>query len=91
MAAAAKRIARVSAHKLIMRGRGEIIGKVGRRNFAHVFSGLGWFSANVVLTSDKRGLTSINPGRHPTTHFSERIKSRRFLHSTPKATQASGM
>ena len=44
--AAAKRIVRVSAHKLIMRVHGEIIGKVGRRNFANVFSGLGWFEAS---------------------------------------------
>jgi hypothetical protein len=41
--AAAKWIVRVSAHKLIMRGQGEIIGKVGQRNFANVFRGLGVF------------------------------------------------
>lgn len=41
--AAAKRIVRVSAHKLIMRGRGEIIGKVGQQNFSSVFNGLGCF------------------------------------------------
>jgi hypothetical protein len=41
--AAAKQIGRVSAHKLIMRVRGDIIGKVGQRNFASVFRGLGCF------------------------------------------------
>ena len=52
MAAAAKRIARVSAHNLIMRGRREIISKVGQRNFANVFSELGWFGAG-------RGIDSV--------------------------------
>jgi hypothetical protein len=49
--AVAKQIGRVSAHKLIMRGQGEIIGKVGRRNFPNVFRGLGWSERGLDLDS----------------------------------------
>jgi hypothetical protein len=59
VAAAAKRIARVSAHKLIMRGQDEIIGKVGRRNFANVFSGLEWFVPDQALDIGKRARAVI--------------------------------
>ena len=85
--AAAKRIVRVSAHKLIMRGRCEIIGKVGQRNFASVFSGLGRFGATLGLTSDYQGLTVIGPSSDDPLFGPDQIEEILALHPRRRRTR----